>query len=198
MVNDIGVNAIWFDHAVSYYSEPNGVYSQGVGKVVFNQMMQTLHRMFPGVIFFLNVSDVHYHILQCCNDDWLDSTYVLPTLSKGFNVDMGTVEVYNEYYPLGHVILHFDATAEGTSEPMGRFSNFTAKQEVSYISFFLGHGLNANLSINTYNLLIPVIGGPTCVCQYGTRGNLYNGLNVGFDSRGTFESFITAMKPYHL
>jgi hypothetical protein len=190
MVNDIGVNAIWFDHSVAYYSP------QGVGKTAFDQMMTTLHIMFPGLIFFLNVTDVNYRIYPPSNSNWAASTYVLPSLSKGFVPDINTVIKYNEHYPPGHVILHFDATAEGIYEPMGRFANFTAAQEYNYVNFFLGRGLG-NVTYG-YNLLVPIMGGPTCICQYGTRGNLYNGLPFGFDSRGTAESFVGAMQKYNL
>lgn len=188
MVNQIGVNAIWFDHAVAYYN--------AIGRIAFNGMMQNLHEDFPGVLFFLNVTDVKGRIEPLSNTDWSDYTYVLPSFARsnlkglaGFVTEPAITRSYNKYFP-GHVILHFDSTANAADEPMSKFSALSGKLEITLVCKLLRAGLDPIGKANGYNLLIPVVGANTYT-KGNYEGRIYNSLSEGYGARNTLKSFLS-------
>jgi hypothetical protein len=100
---------------------------------------------------------------------------------------LSTINSLNAIYP-GRVLLHFDAFASVSTEPMGLFANQKASVEETTIKNL------ASLAVkNHFDLIFPVIGAWTYSGSiYG--GTLYNSLSKGTFARNTETNFIGVMK----
>jgi hypothetical protein len=195
MVNEIGVNAIWFDHAVNYYNS--------VGGSTFNQMMETLHQMFPNVLFFLNVTSPTVLIRPSGRTNWNSSTYVFPTAHlTGGNLSIeglgGTGKQslikYNGLFK-DKVVVHFDSQASNPNEPMSEFANMTSASETSIIRQAFTLGIHPAVQDQGFNVLVPIVGANT-YSYSGDGGTIYNALTAGLDGRGTAGGFLKVMQQY--
>lgn len=205
MVNNLGVNAIWFDFPghyetflQKYFYKPSC--STRCGDIEFNRMMQNLVNLFPHVTFFLNMADRHTLIRPMSGTTWAADTYFMPgpaSSTTGVSKDvMQWIETLNKIYP-GHLIFHFDASARGRGEPMGLFSDLSNTKEVSLLNTLLSNGLNPPTLDEGYNLVIPIMGGPTYGGNHTTQGRLYNSFSIGLNDRRTLSSFVSLMQKYY-
>ncbi|MDA4123234.1 MAG: hypothetical protein OK456_08660 [Thaumarchaeota archaeon] len=204
MVQSIGVNAIWLDHAVGYWDAyctahaPNNP-RNCIEDPTFNTMMQNLHNLFPSVLFFLNVSPKNSIITPAAGTSWAAKTYVLPdnaigSTTKWQPASPSQVGQYNTYFP-GHVVLHFDSQAKTETEPMWQFASINATAEASAINLLLCNGLEKSTNVTGYNLLVPIIGGNTYL-HSAQRGLLYNSLGYGSFAKNTVGSFVALLQKY--
>jgi hypothetical protein len=169
--------------------------------------METLHKMFPNVIFSLNVTDPKSLITPGPKTDWASVTYVLPTLKINETASPPVLTIegngtsgkhrlmsYNTMFP-GRVVAHFDSQANNPMEPMALFANLTTAQETTIIKEALAGGIQPHARDLGFNLLLPIIGANTYSYSVD-EGVIYNGLNTGLDARGTAGSFLQAMQQY--
>lgn len=188
-VNKMDLNGIWFDQAAVYYSL--------VGQSYFDSMMQNLTDNYPTLNFILNNAAANVAIIQPeQKDTWQTNAYISPTVAQGSydSVNLTLISIMSALYP-DRVLLHFDASFNNASEPMGVFADQTAKNETSAISFLAQQGADPVNQSESYYLLYPILGSWTYAgSKYG--GTIYNSLNVGKYDRQTAHSFISVMTEY--
>ena len=181
-VNQLGLNGIWFDHAV--------VYDSSIGNAEFNSMMQNLTDAYPHLQYILNNAATHRgYVTPLSGDTWQSKAYVSPSVSVGSysKVNATTIEQLNKVFP-GRVLVHFDANAQVRNEPMGLFANAGRKEEVASFTAVWDGGASGG-----YTTLIPVIGAWTNG-RSAYQGTLYNALAKGNYHRGTLSAFVAAAK----
>jgi len=184
--SQLDLNGVWFDHAIVYYNV--------VGQAQFNSMMQTLSSTNPSFQFILNNAATNQgYITPLPGDTWAANTYICPSVKTGtFNtVNLAQVATFNSLYP-NRVLIHWDAYAQSSPEPMGLFANQPASTEISAVRTLAHQGVYPSVSSQRYLLLYPVIGAWTsAVSTY--QGTLYNSLSIGTYSRGTAASMVSVM-----
>jgi hypothetical protein len=212
-INRVGVNGFWLDHGPNLYNI--------MGQYSFNHMMQALSESHPTATFLVNDAMGCPGRVQCqkgpaypwitplSNDTWQKQTYISTSLASGtFNKlntnAMGNLSaIWNcsSCTTKGKgMILHFDAYAQLSIEPMGLFANQATSEETSAIQLLTNEGIagNAQYSGFSYYLMYPILGAATYngVISGGTvnyHGTLYDSLSVGTYPRGTATSFTTIM-----
>lgn len=185
-VNQMDVNGFWFDHGPNLW--------QAIGSSAFNTMMQNLTSSFPDVQFILNQAvNLGGWITPAAGTSWGNQTYISPTVVPGsYNqVNLKTIAALNSLYP-GRVLLHFDAFASSSKEPMGIFANQTTQIEKSTINSLSTSGIDPKSANYSYSLLFPIIGAWTSVYS-PYNGTLYNSLTIGNFARGTALRFTEIM-----
>lgn len=182
-VNELDLNGIWLDHASVYYSN--------VGFQQFNFLMENLTEMFPNVHFILNHTFHRVLITPANGTTWEKMTYVSPSTKSDLTVNRTLLVELNQRFP-NHVLMHFDAFATESYEPMGRFADLNASTEISVLSSLANKGAFASKSLYRYVMLYPIIGGWTYIGS-AYHGTLYNSLSVGNYSRSTAQNFTNIM-----
>ena len=181
-VNQLGLNGIWLDHGPNEWA--------AVGSSTFNSGMQAIINDFPTLNIIMNQAVVkNGYITPAKGDTWGKNTYISPSLvSNTYNqISLSEIKALNAIYP-NRVLLHFDASAQVSTEPMGLFANQKASVEESTIKT-----LANDAKANHFNLVFPILGAET-EASSTYAGTIYNSLTMGTYSRGTETSFITTMK----
>jgi len=178
-VTTFNLNGVFFDHAIIYYTS--------VGQAAFNDMMQQLHNLYPSIYFILNDARAS-PLLPSSGTTWADQAYISPSVSKDSyeTVNYDAIVSLNQVWN-GRVLLHLDAYAKVSGQPMGVFADQSNTTEISAVQHLVNNG-----TVYNYRFLYPVIGGWTFVnSTYG--GTLYNSLPKGNYARGTLSSFMQTM-----
>ncbi len=185
--NTLFLNGVWLDHAAVLYSE---------NKTTFNNMMQNLTNSYPNLEFILNQaykeSNSAYVIVPAANTTWANNCYISPSILSGSYDKIPAskqLAKWNEYYP-GRVLIHFDAFATKSYEPMGLFANQDNLVEVQTMQKLASKGLTLG-----YMLLYPIIGAWTFKDSL-YKGTLYNSLTTGNYPRSTLTNFTQIMVNY--
>jgi hypothetical protein len=200
-VDELGLNGIWFDHPSQYQND--------IGNVTFNQMMQNLTDLFPGVKFIINQTPSVKlgYVKELSGYSWENMTYASPSPVEGsLTLNENQIAELNDLYP-GHVILHLDAEGPPSigsqaNEPMSIFASLNASQEISNLTTLIHEGSAPSSANESYAMVVPVVGswtcdnatsemnnGVPCPGSVDYDGTLYNGLSTGNFSRSTIGSF---------
>jgi hypothetical protein len=180
-VNQLGLNGVWFDHGPNEW--------QAIGSAKFNTGMQQIVKEFPNLNIIVNQAvEKGGYITPESNDTWGANTWISPSLVSGtYNqVNLTTISALNAIYP-NRVVLHFDANAQVSSEPMGLFANQAKGTEKSTVRNLVSDGKS-----NNFDLVFPVLGASTEASSV-YNGTIYNSLKFGLYHRGTITSFIHQM-----
>lgn len=180
-VNQLGLNGIWIDHGPNEW--------QAVGSTAFNAGMQAIVNEFPTLNIIMNQAvEKGGYITPASGDTWGQNTWISPSLvSNTYNqVNLTIIKALNAIYP-NRVVLHFDANAQVSTEPMGLFANQAKSVEKSTIRSLVSEGKS-----NDFNLVFPILGDATEASSI-YNGTLYNSLKIGMYQRGTEDSFIHQM-----
>jgi hypothetical protein len=181
-VNQLGLNGIWIDHGPNEWA--------AVGSTKFNEGMQAIISEFPTLNIIMNQAVTkNGYITPAKGDTWGKNTWISPSLvSNTYNqVDLSEIKALNGIYP-NRVLLHFDASANVNTEPMGLFANQKVSVEESTMKTLVSDGKSHN-----FDLVFPIIGAETEASSM-YAGTLYNSLTTGTYDRGTETSFISLMK----
>jgi hypothetical protein len=186
LFESLGVNGVWLDEG------PNLWHS--MGSPAFNSMIQNLVKAYPSLNIIMNQAvnkggaDGGW-ITPAKGTTWGSHTYISPSVNAKSccTVNAKTISTMNKIYP-GRVLLHFDANAQISTEPMGIFALKTPSQQESTVQNLVNEGKSQN-----FDFQFPVLGAWT---YNGSKyhGDLYNSLASGTDHQGTESSFVNTMK----
>jgi hypothetical protein len=184
--NQLDLNGAWFDHAILYYNT--------VGQAKFNAMMQALSSANPSFGYILNNAAAKQgYIAPSTGTTWAANTYICPSVKSGTfdTIDLAQISTLNRLFP-GHVLVHWDAYAKSSPEPMGLFANQPASAELSTVRALTHQGVYPANPSYRYLLLYPIIGAWT-FSGSTYKGTLYNSLSSGAYARGTATGLVAIM-----
>jgi hypothetical protein len=163
MINQLGLDGIWFDHDIFYYDK--------VKNVTFNLLMQNLTSMFsPREKFILNETPAgtkNGFITELSGFTWENETYVSPSpgSTQTLAMPLKKVKEMNAAFP-GHVIAHLDAEGPPhligslASEPMSEFAALPASQEMTALNSLVYNSTHPadGKQDEAYGMVIPFLG----------------------------------------